>query len=142
VVLCGQKPQGGLQTDFGKWLQRLFGTTISQAGGPLTIRCLTPQLRRLLENDLAYHFFGGSAQMVPLATNAEEKTHLVGAITDVGGGQVAVLPVGITHNTIEHLAALVEAIPPAEDYPDYLDALEVGSRPGGAGKVVRHSLPR
>lgn len=125
VVLCGRNPGSGLQTEFGQWLLKQFGISVHQAGGPLTIKCLTPALQRLLENDLAYNYFGESADVKRLAVAAESDGMTVAAITDVGRGQVAVLPVGITHNTIEHFAALVEAIPPAEDYPDYLDALEV-----------------
>jgi hypothetical protein len=123
VILCGTNPGQGLQTDFGQWLMRRSKMAIQQAGGPFTVRTLVPELRRLIENDLAYSFIGTSDVDVKLLAVAHEDSNtILAAITDVDRGQVVVLPVGINDNSVQHVETLVRAIPPIENYPEYLNA--------------------
>ncbi len=102
---------------------------VFQAGSPLTIKCIASELRPVLENDLAYNQLG-PGDWHPLAFAQGDPGLGVAGRVRVDRGEVVVLPFGLLPHGVDKALALVRSVPPADDYPAYLDGLTVGDETG------------
>jgi hypothetical protein len=137
VLICGESPGVGLQSSFGKWLQAYAKFMLLESGVPLTVKCLEPELRPLLENDLAYNQLG-FGEWNYLAMAQEDPEVRVAGRLHVDRGEVIVLPFGLPPHGFKEALALIRALPPLDDYPSYLDDLSVGDE--NALRVEREHL--
>lgn len=142
LLFLGPAVGVGMGRGLGSWVQNRLGIWFTQEG-PWDLQAEDQALASYFQDQVAYATVESSQPLAHLAT-------LANAIV-MGGGprkpaairfrknhtDVFVVPVRSAHDAEYQARRFIDLIPPAEDYPAYLDELEIGKE-----AAVREEISR
>jgi hypothetical protein len=137
VLVVGPGGQAGASTPLGSWLlSTLFsplGLSLSWTGGQ-DLTSERVHLRAFFQEQMAYaHLSGnvpGSAAVLARVRPGGTDSLIASFHVSSGRAAIYVLPLRSTRDAEEETLRFIRLTPPDDEYPDYLDSLDLGNEAG------------